>query len=161
VTRSGTLELNEVRNLARQLISAVAHLHRNQVCHRDLKPDNILVQSQSSLGLQLKVIDLNVAVNLQQTSLIHGKTGLEGWSAPETRKWVAYDQKCDMWSVGCLLVYMLTGKQPITDWTTWSESLVTMNHPDTQLSDLLNKLLESDPEIRISSTEAAAHPWLH
>lgn len=111
--------------------------------------------------LVLKVIDFNVAVDMKCKPIIYGKTGLDGWSAPETRKWVGYTEKCDMWSVGCLLVYMLTGKQPITDWTTWCESLVTMNHFDSHLVDLLNRLLAIDPAERISSNEATNHPWLH
>ena len=53
-----------MRGLARQLIQAVDHLHRHQICHRDLKPDNVLVTVMDDEVL-LKVIDFNVAVDLR------------------------------------------------------------------------------------------------
>lgn len=37
------------------------------------------------------------------------------WGAPEVRSWTDYDEKCDLWSVGCLTYYMLTGKNPPED----------------------------------------------
>ncbi len=46
---------------------------------------------------------------------IRGKTGIDEWSAPETRKWADYDEKCDMWSVGCLIRYLITGSHLLPD----------------------------------------------
>ncbi len=107
------IQNSQVRSLARQLISAVEHMHRNKVCHRDLKPDNILLtEMDKGSDIMLKVIDFNVAVDLRQSPNIRGKTGVDEWSAPETRKWAEYDEKCDIWSVGCLILFMLSGLTP-------------------------------------------------
>ena len=76
-----------VRNLADQLLTAVEVMHHNNVCHRDLKPDNILLKVDDSMpsGYYLTVVDFNVAVDLTETPEIRGATSLKKWSAPETR----------------------------------------------------------------------------
>jgi serine/threonine protein kinase len=55
-----------------------------------------------------------VSVDFSQEQ-IRGKTGIDEWSAPETRKWADYDEKCDMWSVGCLIRYLITGSHLLPD----------------------------------------------
>lgn len=96
-------------------------MHKHRVCHRDLKPDNLLVNDQFHYNPRLKVIDFNVAWDLSKEPIIKGKTGVEAWSAPETRKWAGYDEKCDVWAVGCIVLYMLAGELPILqDEASWS-----------------------------------------
>ena len=84
------------------------------MCHRDLKPDNILLKVDDSMpsGYYLTVVDFNVSVDLEKSPAIQGATGLKKWSAPETRTGAIYNEKCDVWSVGGLTLYMLTGAKP-------------------------------------------------
>ena len=65
--------------------------------------------------LQLKLIDFNIAHDLRETPEIKGANGRKEWSAPETRKFQLYDEKCDVWSVGCILHYLCCGKPAPTD----------------------------------------------
>ena len=92
--------------IALQLLKAIREIHARGICHRDLKPDNIIID-----GDQVTLIDFNVAVDvkLSEDGLIEGNTGLKEWSAPETRSNLKYDNQCDMWSVGCLLYFMYSG----------------------------------------------------
>jgi serine/threonine protein kinase len=86
------------------------------VCHRDLKPDNVIVNDDFT---SLKLIDFNVAISYQESEgKIQGGTGYKHWSAPETRKELHYDEKCDVWSLGMILAFMLSnGKMPKEDLT--------------------------------------------
>jgi serine/threonine protein kinase len=75
--------------IAQQLLKAITHIHARGICHRDLKPDNIIID-----GDQVTLIDFNVAVDvkLSKDGLIEGNTGLKEWSAPETRSNLQYDR---------------------------------------------------------------------
>lgn len=101
---------DQVKLIARQLSEAVKFLHENQIAHRDIKPDNIMLTQPE---LALKLIDFNTAHDLQVCPEIKGANGLRGWSAPETRKFQSYDERCDLWSVGCVLYYACTGSAPV------------------------------------------------
>lgn len=101
--------ISEVKYLLVQLLDTVNYIHSLGVCHRDLKPDNIIVDEYFTLFL----IDFNVAVRFNDplADEILGGTGLKQWSAPETRTQLRYSSKCDAWSIGCILFYLLSGKE--------------------------------------------------
>ena len=93
------------------MLEAVETIHDNKICHRDLKPDNILLKDVDDETF-LTLIDFGIGVDFEDGRPIRGHNGAQIWSAPETQKFKDYDEKCDIYSVGCLLTYMLTGKYP-------------------------------------------------
>ncbi len=99
--KSRSILISEVKYLLVQLLDTCKYIHKLGVCHRDLKPDNIIVDEFFTLFL----IDFNVAVKFSNPNEdeIVGGTGLKQWSAPETRTQLKYSPKCDAWSVGCIL----------------------------------------------------------
>ena len=84
------LDENLVRSIMTQLFEATNYLHQNRVCHRDLRPDNILITQDSTskhyMSIKVTLIGFNASVKLDgENSMIYGGEGLKEWSAPETR----------------------------------------------------------------------------
>ena len=90
-----------------QLIDALCYLHHKQICHRDIKSDNIVLQNK----LTIKIIDFGLS-----KYLIGGKTeticGSVDYMAPEFYLKGSYNFKVDIWASGVLLYYMTTGNLP-------------------------------------------------
>jgi eukaryotic-like serine/threonine-protein kinase len=95
-----------VRKILRSSLKTLSMMHdEGRVCHRDLKPDNIFVADD----LNITIIDFNVAKVIDEP--ITGSTGLKHWSAPEMRRNLSYDEKCDVFSLGLVAAYMLSSGQ--------------------------------------------------
>ena len=94
----GPLPDMEVRCILQQLLAGVEHLHRNGVTHRDLKPDNILLD-----GRVCKVADFSLARDLQEQGPITSYVSTRWYRAPEILLSSAtYSTAVDMWAVGCI-----------------------------------------------------------
>jgi serine/threonine protein kinase len=115
--------------------------------------------------LSLKLIDFNIAHDLSQDPAIKGANGVRAWSAPETRKFDSYDQSCDVWSIGCILYYLCSGKAPneqmqthgLTEETTKKLLASTANE---SLINLMANLLKPVPSARPTCLDALKHPFL-
>ena len=84
------------------------------MCHRDLKPDNLVVTENLD---SLTIVDFNVAVKFTKDKPIEGATGFKHWSAPETRTQLTYDELSDEYSLGLILWNLSTGEKPSEDLT--------------------------------------------
>ncbi|KAJ4522526.1 Protein kinase protein rad53 [Exophiala dermatitidis] len=135
--RLGKIPESDAQQITKQILHALDYLHRRNITHRDIKPDNILIASRSPLIVKLSDFGLSKCVTDQETFL---KTfcGTLLYCAPEvypdyptyaqgsttkrrrlgepmTRpKPSPYDQSVDMWSFGAVIFHMLCGKPPIT-----------------------------------------------
>ncbi|KAM9278152.1 LOW QUALITY PROTEIN: serine/threonine-protein kinase 33 [Morus bassanus] len=108
----GHFRENETRLIIQSLASAIAYLHKNDIVHRDLKLENILVKSSdideaNEIKLNRKAADFGLAV--QQTggsdSMFQSICGTP-YMAPEVISAYDYSQQCDIWSIG-VIMYML------------------------------------------------------
>eukprot|EP00039_Didymoeca_costata_P010784 m.146069 g.146069 ORF g.146069 m.146069 type:complete len:508 (+) comp14962_c0_seq12:391-1914(+) len=106
-SKPGSFALQEihVKWIMYQLIRGLRYLHSAGVLHRDLKPQNILVNSQ----LSIRICDLGLArTNQQQDGLATGYVTTRWYRAPEVMlTWQHYTNALDMWSAGCLFAEML------------------------------------------------------
>ena len=163
----------DVKHLFRQLLIGVAHLHSRNLCHRDLKPENFLLTGERPFSV--KIADFGIATRVDpqnRTKCLKDGDRLRcspGYGAPEIVRREAYGLPADMWSVGVLLYFMLTGLSPFHG-NTKDETLALMSkgHYDREplqkhgpaVLDLVTHLLEYNPEKRLSAAMALKHPWV-
>eukprot|EP00331_Platyophrya_macrostoma_P031731 CAMPEP_0176458890 /NCGR_PEP_ID=MMETSP0127-20121128/32895_1 /TAXON_ID=938130 /ORGANISM="Platyophrya macrostoma, Strain WH" /LENGTH=400 /DNA_ID=CAMNT_0017849611 /DNA_START=236 /DNA_END=1435 /DNA_ORIENTATION=- len=105
----------------KQVLIGIQYLHRKGVCHRDLKPHNIIISGDANV---VKITDFNVSKfnggekKLEYTALSSENykmwtfTGTVAYTAPEVFLDLEYTEAVDMWSAGCVLYMMLCGYQP-------------------------------------------------
>jgi calcium-dependent protein kinase len=106
--------------IIKQILSAIKHLQDRGICHRDLKPENILFESKSK-DASIRLIDFGLAkyYNTQESKqvlqspahLMRTRIGTPYYMAPEVLDG-AYDESCDMWSIGVITYCLLCGYPP-------------------------------------------------
>eukprot|EP01103_Thecamoeba_quadrilineata_P017998 TRINITY_DN662_c0_g2_i1.p1 TRINITY_DN662_c0_g2~~TRINITY_DN662_c0_g2_i1.p1 ORF type:complete len:935 (-),score=258.75 TRINITY_DN662_c0_g2_i1:185-2989(-) len=94
-------------NITFQVLQGVAFLHRNHIIHRDIKPDNMLLTSDGTV----KLIDFGVSTKVLKT-MRKTSVGTPWYTAPEVINAESYSYLADIWSVGCSVIEMLSGKPP-------------------------------------------------
>uniref|UniRef100_A0A3Q1J697 non-specific serine/threonine protein kinase n=1 Tax=Anabas testudineus TaxID=64144 RepID=A0A3Q1J697_ANATE len=108
------LEEREVRRYTRQILSAVEHLHKHGIVHRDLKIENFLLDKHNNI----KIVDFGLSNTLKPESLslelLNTQCGSPAYAAPELLAHRKYGPKVDVWSVGVSMFAMLTGTLPFT-----------------------------------------------
>jgi serine/threonine protein kinase len=103
-----------IPHFTRQILLGLQYLHSNGVIHRDLKGANILV----SVDGTIKLADFGLSKIIDSTCICEEMTPLRGtpyWMAPEMLGCKHYDEKVDIWSLGCTVVEMFIGKPPWPD----------------------------------------------
>ncbi|KAL6619081.1 hypothetical protein ACP70R_034220 [Stipagrostis hirtigluma subsp. patula] len=98
--------LPRIQSIARQCLEALVYLHHLNIVHCDLKPENILLKSYSRC--EIKVIDLGSSCFLSDNLTLYVQS--RSYRAPEVILGLPYDQKIDIWSLGCILAELYTGE---------------------------------------------------
>ncbi|XP_059618657.1 serine/threonine-protein kinase fused [Phlebotomus argentipes] len=107
--REGSIGEPRTRRLTYDLVSALYYLHSHRILHRDLKPQNILIDKEE----HGKLCDFGLARNM--TIDTHVLTSIKGtplYMAPEIIQEKPYDYKADFWSLGCIIYECLAGQPP-------------------------------------------------
>jgi predicted ATPase/serine/threonine protein kinase len=118
IKRRGKLSLREAVELMEQVCSALQRAHEAGILHRDLKPDNIFIEP-GPRGPVAKVLDFGIAKMLDDSAKAHAPLTLTGsllgtphYMSPEQCAGEAVDVRSDIYSLGCVLYEMLTGRPP-------------------------------------------------
>lgn len=98
--------LPRIQAIARQCLEALVYLHHLNIVHCDLKPENILLKSYSRC--EIKVIDLGSSCFLSDNLNLYVQS--RSYRSPEVILGLPYDQKIDIWSLGCILSELYTGE---------------------------------------------------
>jgi serine/threonine protein kinase len=156
-----------VQKYMKQLMLGLKYLNENNIMHRDLKPQNILISKNGDL----KLTDFGYAKVVSPNNMVQTFCGSPLYMAPEIIKAKGendYTVKADLWSVGCIFYEMVTGYPPY--YVSTMNDLIkkidegnisipkSLNSSD-ELKDLLFSLLEPNPDIRISWEDFFNHKW--
>jgi serine/threonine-protein kinase len=132
IERQGTLAETEAAEIVRQVCAALDEAHRQGVVHRDIKPQNIIVQTIPE-GLQVKVLDFGVAASSNHTASRLTRTGAivgtPHYMSPEHCLGEELDGRSDIYSLGIVLFEMLTGIVPFHSPTPTAIVIKHVNDP--------------------------------
>ncbi|KAJ1666741.1 Calcium/calmodulin-dependent protein kinase type I [Coemansia sp. RSA 1813] len=164
--------------IVRQIIEGVGFLHAHGIVHRDLKTENCLVRNSAATGEPtVAIADFGMARVLapdskNSTRPLTSLCGTPGYMAPEMLLRLGHGKPVDMWAVGVITYFVLSGSNPFTRETPRAEnkavvhceySFAPADHWD-RISPLakhfISSLLVYAPERRMTARQALAHPWL-
>ena len=159
------------RIFVRMLAEAMKYLRANNVCHFDLKPQNLLLTRPThSSSFVLKICDFGFAQHLSLEEVNDTIKGSPLYMAPEIILKHKYDPRADLWSIGVILYECLFGKAPyssrsIQELLDKVKSLQKIEIPpntkiSTECEDLLTRLLQHDPDRRITFDEFFNHDFV-
>ena len=170
ISSEGILFEDQLAPLMRKLFSAVNHLHGLYICHRDLKPENVLF-STKDLTAEVKLIDFGMSAKFgEDVTVMTTMVGTPHYLAPEVLS-SKYGKECDVWSLGVMVYYLLTGCYPFDGKTlnTIFQSILKAEFDfsggeweniSSECKDLVSKMLLVDPTQRITLGNALKHKWL-
>ncbi|KGN58835.1 serine/threonine-protein kinase ATG1c isoform X1 [Cucumis sativus] len=168
--RHGRIPEAIAKHFLQQLAAGLKILRDNNLIHRDLKPQNLLLSTSEEHSV-LKIADFGFARSLQPRGLAETLCGSPLYMAPEIMQLQKYDAKADLWSVGAILFQLVTGRTPFTgnNQIQLLQNIVKSNelHFPLDINDLSNdckdlcrKLLRRNPVERLTFEEFFKHPFL-
>lgn len=165
-----------INDILRQATDGLAHLHASKIVHRDMKPQNVLITMASQRGEMRAVIsDFGLCKRIQpgknsiSRGIASGMAGTDGWIAPEVLISASTSYPVDIFSLGCIFYYVLTGgthpfgkslhrQANIVNGQFTLNKLADLN--DWSLAeDLITSMLQVEPLLRLSADAVLSHPF--
>nr|XP_060488157.1 serine/threonine-protein kinase 17A isoform X3 [Panthera onca] len=168
--REDAFKEKDVQRLMRQILEGVRFLHAHNVVHLDLKPQNILLTSESPLG-DIKIVDFGLSRIMKNSEELREIMGTPEYVAPEILSYDPISMATDMWSIGVLTYVMLTGVSPFLgddkQETFLNISQMNLSYSEEEFDvvsesaiNFIKTLLVKKPEHRATAEECLKHPWL-
>lgn len=172
---------DDARILTARLLKAVAFMHRHDVVHRDLKPQNLLLADKDDdtnafigdFGFATVIRPvLDEKTNRMTRRVLRQKCGTPSYVAPEVVAGRPYDQAADMWSLGVITFFCLGGYPPFVSFDSRQEMFQKIMRGEfefhetdwsgvsDQAKDFIRALLTVDPNKRMTASQALFHPWI-
>lgn len=164
--QTGKFSIQESLRVAGEIAQGIQSLHRSGYLHRDLKPSNIWIESPTD---KVKLLDFGVVRAIgghsqQDITKVGGVVGTPAYMAPEQARGEAeIDERCDVFSLGCIFYWMLCGHPPFSikpgepnDFPTLWDTPATpaeLEGISIDLSNLVMSMLEKDKSSRPASME--------
>lgn len=174
VSDKGCLNEDRARPILIGLLQALLWCHSRRVVHRDVKPDNIVVDEERENGPSVILCDFNTACCLGRGCSDHlaggvTPTGTVEWLSPECANCACPGEMVDVWAAGLCLYYMLVGSLPWSgkSWSAMMKSVQSvkeielgpLGETSEKARDLLQSLLQRDVVSRMLVCGALSHSW--
>src|SRR5581483_3782488 len=164
--REGRLPLPRVVEILRQICEGLEAAHEQGVIHRDLKPQNIMIDTRG----RVLITDFGLAKSVEYGTLTEaGKViGTPHYMSPEQVKGIPLDKRSDIYSLGIMLYEMLTGSLPFTGSSAYEVMIQRTTRTPRPASDhnpkipkyllkILDRCLQPQPELRYASAAEILH----
>jgi calcium-dependent protein kinase len=160
----------DAARITRDIVNGVRYCHQQGIAHRDLKLDNVLLESDAA-DARIKLVDFGLSAHYQDVLLAHDVVGTWIYMAPEVIGGSHLPDACDMWSIGVIAYLLLSGRPPF-EGSTVEELKFQVRHGKYNFSNpawrniskrgknFIKRLLVRNPQERMSAEEAQHHPWL-
>ncbi|EFJ51622.1 hypothetical protein VOLCADRAFT_116471 [Volvox carteri f. nagariensis] len=168
--KQGCFTERQAAGLLRSLMLFLAHMHSKGIAHLDIKPENLMFDSEGASGV-LKVLDFGSSVFVQPNEMVRNAFGTVRYASPEMANDVC-GQKADIWSAGVVMYILLCGKAPFLKNNDIDTLDYIKNGPRVKFNgerwssisqcakDCIRTLLEPNPRARPTAVEVLGMPWL-
>jgi serine/threonine protein kinase len=172
VKQRGGLSIDQIIDITTSVCDALSYSHSKDIFHRDLKPSNMLIVENNG-RLSAKLVDFGVArVKFETTTptVLEGTSviGTPAYMSPDQMKGISFDRRSEVYSLGCILFELLTGRQIYAGETVLEIVSMHVNAPIPKLEDavpgvvyparfdyVLERCLAKNPEDRYQSMAEA------
>jgi len=167
-SEQGRLSERITKFLVTQILVALKHLHSKNIVHCDLKPENVLLSSDSDFP-QVKLCDFGFSRIIGEKGFRKSVVGTPAYLAPEVLRNKGYNRSLDMWSTGVIIYVSLSGTFPFNEDEDIHEQIQNAAfmyppHPWKEISsgaiELITNLLQVKMRKRYSVDKSLMHPWL-
>lgn len=137
VNTNGPIPWKDAVKIMTRLLDTLQYVHEHNIVHRDIKPGNIMVKPDGSVCL----LDFGVAKALAVTEPTGGTTvlgsviGTDGYMSPEQANGLSIDHRSDIYALGCVFFFMLTGRHAYVKQASDIETLMSLSKPFPRLAD--------------------------
>ena len=164
----GPLKSRQAAQYTRQILDGLNYLHSKSIVHRDLKGDNLFVTTDG----KVKVGDFGTSKELRTLHISNSVAGTPHYMAPEVVTNQGHGVEADVWSLGCCVIQMLTGKPPYSSFDNQYAIMFQVSKGDIEAQipkagnvpaeavDFIRQCCRMRPADRPTTAQLLRHPWI-